>query len=326
MAHDIATIDGQAAMAYFGETPWHRLGTSMAADQVRSVEAAMKAAKLNWQVLEADLQTVDGMKIHSRKALIRGTRTKAVLGIVGRDYAVLQNHEAFSVLKPAVEQFGCTIEAAGALGRGDKVWMLAKLPEAIEPVPGDRVESYFLVSSGHNGYTPYVAKPTPIRVVCANTLSAALSDRTCTVKLSHTRTDMEQFELVTVMVSRLMDTMRKTGQSFAKLAATKLSGATLEAYVREVFSVPAGDLIDLPKRATFKVTSVLELAATGKGVEFAPQTAWAAYNAVTEFVDHVRSVGTKSERVLKAADKSALFGPAGQLKQRALSLALSLAA
>jgi phage/plasmid-like protein (TIGR03299 family) len=313
-------------MAYFGTTPWHRLGTALTDGQHLSVEAAMRAAKLDWKVLEEDITTASGIAIKSRKALIRGTRTKAVLGIVGRDYAVLQNHEAFSVLKPAVEQFGCTIEAAGALGRGDKVWMLAKLPEAMEPVPGDKVESYFLVSSGHNGYTPYVAKPTPIRVVCQNTLSAALSDRSCTVKLAHTRTDMEQFELVTILVSRLMDTMRKTSQSFAKLAATRFSAAQLEGYVRAVFSVPADtDLVDLPKRATFKVSSVLELAATGKGVEFAPQSAWAAYNAVTEFVDHVRSIGTKSERVLKAADKSALFGPAAQLKQRALSLALAAA-
>ena len=75
---------------------------------------------------------------------------------------------------PAVEQFGLTIEAAGALGKGEKAWMLFRLPSTLSPVDGDDVNGYGVAITGHDGKTAYEFRPTPVRVVCQNTLSAAV--------------------------------------------------------------------------------------------------------------------------------------------------------
>ena len=52
-------------------------------------------------------------------------------------------------------------------------------------------------------------------------------------------------------------------------------------------------------------------------------TAWAAYNAVTEYIDHVGTVTGKGE-LRKGAALSALFGPGAAIKDRAFEAALAL--
>ena len=51
--------------------------------------------------------------------------------------------------------------------------MLARLPEYIE-LGGDRSATYIYVANSHDGSMAVTAAVTPIRIVCANTLGAAL--------------------------------------------------------------------------------------------------------------------------------------------------------
>jgi len=51
MAHNLEMLNGQAQMAYVGETPWHGLGTQVEADI--TVDGMIKAAGLDWTVTKA---------------------------------------------------------------------------------------------------------------------------------------------------------------------------------------------------------------------------------------------------------------------------------
>lgn len=317
MAHEIATIEGKAAMAYAGATPWHRLGTPMMG--FPNVQDAMEAATLNWTVEKEHMFLKTGQKVPSKYAVVRSVDRK-VLACVGSTYKPLQNAEAFEPLNLACKEFGVTIETAGALGRGDRVWMLAKLPNTIEPVSGDKVEGFFLINSGHNGWTPYSARLTPVRVVCANTLSLAMRDK-AVIKLRHTHTDLQRMDLVANMVTNLVAALKISGDSFAKLAARKMSESDIDTYIDAVLGIPAFAVVEgvmERKRDTMRT-----LARKGKGVEYAPMTAWAAYNGVTEYVDHIRTA--TNERLLRNSDVSALFGPSAKMKQDALAIALEFA-
>jgi len=319
MPANLAMINGRVAMAYVGETPWHRIGTHK--DRFESVEDAMHAAAIDFTVrIEPLYVKLDSKrvfhKIDLKRAVLRSGDDE-VLGCVGDDYEPLQNAEAFSVLKPAMAQHGITIDTAGALGRGDIVWMLAKLPESIEPMPGDKVDGYFLIKTGHNGYTAYDAALTPIRVVCSNTLTIALRQLSNRITLRHVKSDMEQMELVTKMVTELVTNLKKTGEAYKKLAAKKWSFSDMRAYINAVVGVP-DEATKGPK--ALKRDAILELTASGAGADITKGTAWGAYNAVTEYVDHVR-VG-KSVRMLKARDESSMFGLQASMKAKALELAL----
>lgn len=317
MAHEIAVINGRAAMAYVNETPWHGLGTKV--EGAMDVQAALEAANLNWDV---ELRTMffrkndKQFRVPNKQAVVRET-DNAVLGVVGGDYELIQNSEAFGVLNVACEQFGVTIETAGALGKGDRVWMLAKMPNSIEVVAGDRVDGYFLISNGHNGWTTYVAKPTPVRVVCANTLGSALKGEGM-IKLRHVASETEKLDLVADLVTSFIADLEENRKLYAGLASKKMTLEEMRDYVNAVL-----DVHGVPnKLEAKKAAAIIDLTANGKGVEFAAGTAWAAYNAVTEFADHVR-IGAKSPKTLKAADQSAIFGPYAKMKAKALKLALA---
>ena len=50
MAHMIDMTTGAPAIAYAGQTPWHRLGHKMTELERHDVVAALKLAGLDWQV------------------------------------------------------------------------------------------------------------------------------------------------------------------------------------------------------------------------------------------------------------------------------------
>lgn len=339
MAHEIAIINGKESMAYQGATPWHRLGVQM--DGLPDVIAALGTANLNWNVALESMFTKSGTEVPNRKAVVRDVDNE-ILGVVGGDYHVLQNSEAFGVLQPACEKFGVTIETAGALGRGERVWMLAKLPESIEPIPGDRIDGYFLVTTSHNGALPFACRLTPIRVVCSNTLATAEALGESLVQLFHKASQMQHLDLVEELITSLVYALKVSGESFAELAAKNWSRAEVEAYIDKVLGI-AKDSSEVESviqqvlgieskvatsAALKKRDTVLDLVWNGMGSKMAGvtkngATAWAAYNAVVEYVDHTRPGEFKTPGGYEQANKSALFGSASRMKEKALALAIA---
>lgn len=321
MSANIAVIEGKAAVAYQNETPWHSLGTKM--DGNPDVPTALTAASLDWTVSLKSMFYRSGdksIKVPTRKAVVRDT-DGVLLSTVGTDYTPVQNTEAFGILQPACEQLGLTIETAGALGRGDRVWMLAKMPKSIEPVAGDRLDGYLLVMTGHNGWTPMSARLTEVRVVCANTLAMAERDKAY-VKLNHVKTAAEQLDEIANVTTQMIEVMAKTNETFKTMADRKMTLDEIKSYVNDVLNIDA----DPNPVAARRRDTILQLVASGKGAEFAPASAWAAFNAVTEYIDHVRPAEAKNVRTIKQANQSALFGTNAKMKQKALILARQLAA
>lgn len=348
---NIAYINGVAAMAYQGAMPWHMLGTQM--PEKVDVAAALNAASLDWNVYLHQIALVpDRMRalphlmhqsnyklIENRFAVVRDI-DEQVLGIVTDKYVPVQNSEAFGILNTACEKFGVEIETAGALGKGERVWMLAKMPDSIEPIPGDRIEGYFLISTGHNGSIPLTARLTPIRVVCNNTLNIAMYRNEAFIRLEHVRSDVGQLKLVEELISSLVQSLKITGESFTELAAKKMSYEEVFHYVNQVIGNTEVNseiykYLEIPEKKTSldkRQEAILKLVWSGKGAKIAnagaskctgQSTAWAAYNAVVEYVDHVRTMEGKSDKTKMAANKSALFGPNARMKERAFALAIA---
>jgi len=340
---NIAVINGREAMAYQGETPWHRLGVLM--ESGVDVAAALQMATLDWNVSLENIFLEGGKLIDKNRALVRDVDNE-VLSVVGDSYVPIQNSEAFGILDTACKEFGVSIESAGALGRGERVWMLAKLQENIEPIPGDNVEGYFLVTSGHKSGIPLTARPTPIRVVCENTLNVALSRTDAIIKLRHIDYDVSQLDMVEEMIGSLIETLEITNTTFAELAKKKWSMSTIKDYVDKVLGfvetsennvvqelhdyLGISKKVDLGTIASRRRDNIIELVFEGKGAKLAganrkkeQATAWGAYNAVAEYYDHVRPAEFKSENAALQANRSALFGASAGIKLKALELAVA---
>ena len=325
MPDDIALINGRRAMAYQGETPWHNLGVK--ADEILSVDAALKLANLDWEVKLAPMyipsfknktghHIADWVRVPGRQAIVRPL-DDVVLGTCGMSYEPIQNRPGFEILDVACKEFGVQIETAGALGKGELVWMLAKLPHNFDVVDGDKVDSYFLVSLGHDGATPHTSRPTPVRVVCRNTLQMAMGSK-AVIRMTHAGNVSDKLKAAQKLVTDLIKTMTITGDTFRKMALRKMNEHEMQAYVHAVLRIEDGSAVEgiLARRRD----TIVNLTRTGRGAEFAPETLWTCYNAFTEYYDHYRPAEVNPVKKLKAQE-SALFGANAAMKARALELA-----
>jgi hypothetical protein len=90
------------SMAYFGQVPWHRLGTALEEADLYDWQAASSKAGLDWEVELAPLVTADTQAPVTHRA-VRRTSDARVLGVVGPRYALLQNKDAFGWFQPFLE-------------------------------------------------------------------------------------------------------------------------------------------------------------------------------------------------------------------------------
>ena len=190
MSHRIQVEDGKASMMYVGQPPWHGLGQGL--DSPATAEEAIQAAKLDWEVRKQPVYAwgdAFAYPVEGKFAVVPvdrwGQDDCPVFGIVGPDYRPLQNREAFQFFDPIVGEGAAIYQTAGALGDGERVWILAKLPEDIKVADGDITKKYLLLSNSHDGTSSVQIKFTPVRVVCWNTLTMALS-KGPTIRVGHT--------------------------------------------------------------------------------------------------------------------------------------------
>jgi phage/plasmid-like protein (TIGR03299 family) len=328
VAHELLIDDGQAAMFYVDKKPWHGLGTRLNAPP--NSRDAIEAACLDWAVVKVPLYVVGGARIHElphRFAILReneiGQEDCHIFGIAGREYKPLQNREAFEFFDPLVQDGRATYETAGALGHGERVWIQARLAGDFEVVSGDAVQRFLLLSNSHDGTSSVQVKLTPIRVVCNNTLTAALAKGRA-IRVRHDRDVRERLEHAKELLGVIEAQYLEITELFRRMAQVHFDQDRAAKYFADVF--PERATADANRRSLENRRWALHFYEHGRGNE-APRvrhTLWAAYNGVTELVDHRKSRAVGPDVTPKRLG-SIWFGAGATTKERALKLARELA-
>ncbi|OPZ30038.1 MAG: hypothetical protein BWZ02_00869 [Lentisphaerae bacterium ADurb.BinA184] len=341
MAHELAFgDDGAARMMYVEEVPWHGLGKRL--NSPPTAEEAIKAAGLDWTVARAPLFYHESVE---QTGVVRGhyaivptegwtKRERPVFGVVTEQYQPLQNVEAFSFFDPLIDGGQATYETAGALGEGERVWVLTKLAgDGIRVGRGgeDAVGRYLLLSNSHDGRSAVQVKFTPIRVVCNNTLTLALKRGPC-LKVEHTREMKRRLELAKQLLVEIIDGYAEIEQAFKRFATTPLGDKELHAYLDAVFPPPTPPASP-KKESAARYEAECERAKRHRGCcmelfgtwrNRLPGTAgtlWAAYNSVTEYVDHYYVAGNSRALSPSGRLQSMWFGRGSLTKAVAFSKA-----
>jgi len=309
MAHEL-TIgkDGKAEMFFTGDSPWHGLGQKL--DNPATAEEAITASNLGWKVEKTPIfHMINGktIPIESHKAIIREDNNK-ILGVVTKQYVPLQNTDAFKFFDEIVGKGEAVYHTAGSLKEGERIWILAKLPNTMKIKGNDIVDKYLLLSNGHNGKNSVQVTFTPIRVVCSNTLSAAFGSR------RKQREEMENGNLVQIMhkgdvitklnnVSQILGIIKNRYElletTYQNMANKQIGSDILNTYIENVFPKPElkkyrddqsyEKALNKHKDMKIQIVSLFE---KGRGNDL-PEikgTLWAGYNAIVEYVDYKKIV------------------------------------
>jgi phage/plasmid-like protein (TIGR03299 family) len=233
-------------------TPWHRLGT--VTDHALTPMEAEKVAHLDWPVSKHPVFTrvnrTDGFETLLSELLVAHQRQPMAnfgelleqigfdipvdgkfatvredinypLGIVGNDYTCFSNHALFELVEAVMAGGDIFMETAGSLNNGRRVFALARLDKEMR-IDGDAHIPYLLFLSSHDGTSAIRVMPTPVRVVCANTLRMALEHATSSWTAHHTQS-------VTRRAAEARDTLKLGWQYYTEFESevTKLIDKTV---------------------------------------------------------------------------------------------------
>ena len=328
MAHELEIVNGEAAMAYVGQTPWHGLGKKVPADL--SPEQMLKAANLDWAVEKRDVYYKDtngNMKIApNKKSIVRASDDK-FFSITSDAWNPVQNIDAFRFFDDFVKSGNMEMHTAGSLRDGKIVWAMAQIKESFEIFGGDRVDGYLLFSNPHEFGRSIDIRFTPIRVVCNNTLTFSLDQAS---KSSVTLTHRSKFnpEEIKATLGIAKDLLGSYKQAAKFLGSKKFTKESINEYFNRVF--PSMSYDDKKKEEIEKglyakepvsrqAKEAKEVMHTQPGAEFGQGTWWQAFNTVTYLTDH------KLGRSKDARLTSAWYGQNQKRKQHALQLATEYA-
>lgn len=318
MAHEIDTSNNRQNMAFVGQTPWHGLGSKLAPGA--DMETWRTAAGMNWMALEAEtLFSHEGVTrpVPDSKVLFRSD-TEAALGVVSKWYNTVQPGEVLGFFDELAKVGGFELETAGCLRGGKRIWALAKVGEEAKIVDGDTVKPYLLLATSYDASMATIAQFTSVRVVCNNTLSAAVGNGEQRVKIPHlSKFDAKAIrEELKIAVSSWDEFLVET----RRMAETPLNAQGADKYLLDVFKVDVETLEPVEKARKSKAYKrILQLFdGDAVGSQLVGQSLWGMVNSVTEYVDHER--GKQRDSALDAA----WFGEGANLKDRAFSVAREL--
>jgi len=330
------------SMMFHGKLPWHGEGQRINDDDRLDIERGLEASGTNWEVDLVDLITVpkaqeavdyalgctpvDQVPVVpnvQHRAVVRET-DKSILGVVGPRYHPLQNREAFEWFQPFLDAEACTLHTAGSLYNGRKVWVLAQLnSQATEIVKGDDVAKFILLSNSHDGTTAVRVGYTPIRVVCANTLAMAQNaNASQLLRVRHTRKMQANLDEIRDIMKLADATFEATAEQYQWLASRQVNVSDLRKYVKIVLNVDNIKDDELPTRTKNTIDQIVGLTECGQGNSspYVRGTWWAAYNGVTEYLNHTQGRNVNNRL------NSLWFGSNVKQNKTALDKALELAA
>ena len=342
MAHNINYNQRTGRYSFFSvqQKAWHGLGQIV--EDYPTSEEAIKFAGLDYEVVKSPLftkgssliETEDGVKLGSSElevsdyfANIR-TDNNAVLGVVGKDYHIVQNCEAFSFFDSIVgSNKGILYETAGALGKGERIFITAKLPDYIRVGNGDDItEKYIFLTTSHDGSGSITAAFTPVRIVCQNTLNASLRNMTNVVRIKHTSGAKQRIETAHKVMGLANTMSNQLEGMFNEWSKIRISDDDVKQLI-QVSLCPNKKTLELLKKGDEDEVSTMfkntvedafayAMMSETQQMETTKGTLFGAYNAVTGYFQNVRKYRDNESKL-----QSSVMGGTAQLKsQKAFEL------
>lgn len=339
-------------MSYIVKGAPFRYKGAVNVENCKTAAEVMSAAGLDWQVAKCEL--VAKMPVHSDRPEDNGfifgsnnyvecpnafatyrTDYNIPLGIVKERYTPVQNVEAFTFFDNAIGKDKAIWQTAGFFGMGERIFVSAKLPKNIL-VQGDPVENYLVFTTSHDGSSGVKILFTPIRVICENTLNAAIATSSNYVSFRHTKSVHGNLDIASeilgicdsriVFLQEKFDFMRKTQikdedaqNIFANVILTEDEQFKINQTGHTVGQIITRDwrAIQDAGISMKKVNILSEINNyyfSGIGQKEILGTAWGVYNAITGYYSNIdNSEGTKRMDSLLYGDKSRKIELAGNL-------------
>ncbi len=299
-----------------GEAAWHGQGvvtegTLPAREAFETADALFTVEKR--ELLYPAYVDNDGeLEYDTKRAGVFGvvrTDTQTLLGVVSKQYEIVQNDSLLRMAEFIREE--ADMDSVVVLADGAKVCFTATLRGAeTDIVPGDTIKRRLVGYLGHDGKTGCGAIFTNVRVVCCNTLAAALNSNN-KVSVHHKSGANASFDALISSIDVARQTFTQEADLMREFTRVSMGHTVFNEYLDEVYQIEEGQ--------KFRKRDKLNRAFRhGLGADYAPMSLWNAVNAVTEIETSTRNQTAAGARRQFAR---ANFGVGRQISSRAIEVA-----
>lgn len=296
MSHEIETTGDKAAFASLRVPAWHKLGT-VVQDEKTPHELLEIAHLSGWNVRAIPLNDALGkLQVGAnehieRQIIIRDnpfydptdsdSPKVQLIGDVGKNYTIGQNEE----LADFLDLVGARAETAGSLVGGTQVFMSGALEKTVTidaQGANDQIDMYFMLYTSHDGSSNLVGAMTPVRVVCANTLSVAKRDMKPVIKIRHTKNYADRVEDAKAALNLQVKYIEKFAETANDLFEANVTDNEFDQIIKLAYSEPDKDASKGAVTRWQNKRDDLFGLWRGNTQRNIAGTGWAAFNALTE--------------------------------------------
>jgi phage/plasmid-like protein (TIGR03299 family) len=297
------------------------VGMVNSVDKPVTWEAAMQLAHLTFTVSKRQMKHPNFPDRTIESWGIFRDDTEEFLGHVGRIYKTLQFQYAFNLL--IGEAGGSHYESAGALGRGNQFWVLARVPAADFYVngTGDQNLAHVLFTSSHDGTIATSARLSHVSVNGSTTLQTALKGTGGAIlRIKHTTNAEKKLNAVRNLMEQVVLCSQDIAIKLNMLAEREITKDSMVSILDRVFPGDQGT------RHNNVLNRIIDLFEAKSVVSDTPKNGYDLLGAIAKYVDHEKSVRITrnkkgmTEAMLRA--ESSVFGKGNDLKEFALGVIL----
>lgn len=337
MAHEICEYDNMLSVH---ETPWHGLGVVL--DDYPTIAEAQRISGLDWTVRKEPIYykqpTEDGevvALVPDAYAVVRNDN-QCPLGVVGSKYEPFQNDAMFEFIGRYMDLANANIETCGSIRNGRVVWGLVTAGET-EYVRNDPIAKYLLFKNGFAADQAIEICWTDVRVVCNNTLQAALRGAKGGYRVKHTQNVHTQVAAIRDALHVEHEYREKLYLAMRDMAIAQLTSQQVEKAVKEIVVGspvdvdPEWDGEEVKEKITNRqkqtIAKILDLHETGAGSDIigVRGTAYGVLQACTEWSDHFRNYRVGKRNLSEVRFESAMMGVGQAFKAKAFDYCYNLA-
>lgn len=276
-------------MLYVGETPWHGLGVHYETPP-KSAEEIIKGASLDWTVAATPMYTEKHSSVGNYHAIYREDNND-VLGVVNKARPIIvQNSDTFNAFDQLIDR-QVDVDTAASLGLGETIFGCFKVREQYKLLDDD-VDHYFVVMNEHCRVDGKVTVlNTPVRVVCQNTLSAALSNNFYKLRIPVSTDNGINSVIAGNILNSVGDAISQLRKRAEKMATQKITREHVEKVLDELFPyIKASDDSILHSKANENTDMIRETflrdCMGADNLANYRGTTYQVFNALTDFTQH----------------------------------------
>lgn len=243
-----------------------------------SIEEAFSQAGLTWIAQQAEMiNSGNGQVINNHKVIYRGDNNKQ-LGVVGKNYGVIQNSNCFAFFNAICQKYNANICQVHEYNDGSTVHLLAEVKDKkFDARVGDEVGFRFNLWNSFDGKHKAKVSFGALRLVCTNGL-VAFGENASMIEIRHTQN----------AVSRMDQAIKvwAGGETWYNMFVESVKILNQKMVNKEIVDKFLSDLLGDSESGVIenKKETITNLFQTGKGNK--GENAWDLLNGVTEYIDH----------------------------------------